>query len=113
MDTDNRKHPRFNPKGLIANIIIDHASDEELALEGIVEDMSYSGIKIKLSSAECKDIPEGKIKINMTMPQSGIPITISGEIKHWNEQSGCGLQYANNHTENDVDDLMFECIKCA
>ena len=114
MDTDKRKHLRFNPQGLSANITIEPPlPDDEIILQGTVVDMSYSGIKIKLSAAMPENIPESNIRIDMKMPESGIPITIRGSIKHWNEQSECGLHYSVDHPENEVDDLMFECIKCA
>jgi len=59
------------------------------------------------------NIPESKIRIDMEMPESDIPITIRGVIKHWNEQSEYGLHYSYEYPENEVDDLMFECIKRA
>ena len=114
MVINNRKHARFNPQGLTANITLVPAPlDEEITLQGTVIDMSYSGIKIKLRSAMPSDIVESKIKINLTIPETGIPITIQGIIKHLNEQSECGLYYAENNPEHEVDELMFECIKCA
>ncbi len=114
MSVNNRKHPRFNPHGLTANITIDPPPpDKEIILQGTVIDMSYTGIKIKLSSAMPADIPESEIKINLTMPESGIPITIHGIIKHLNEQAECGLHYSKKHPEHEIDELMFECIKCA
>ncbi len=114
MDTDKRKHLRFNPQGLSANITIDPpAPADEIMLQGTVVDMSYSGIKIKLSAAMPENIPQSKIRIDMKMPESGIPITIRGVIKHWNDESVYGLHYSAEHSENKVDDLMFECVKCA
>ena len=114
MNSDNRKHPRFTPRGLIASITIDPPPpDKEITLEGTIIDMSYTGIKIKLTSAMPADVPDSEIKINLITPESGIPITIHGMIKHLNDQSECGVHYSKKHPEHEVDDLMFECIKSA
>ncbi len=114
MDTDKRKHLRFNPQGLSAKItIVPLEPADEITLQGTVVDMSYSGIKIKLSAAIPENISQSKIRIDMKMPGSGIPITIRGVIKHWNDDSVFGLHYSHEHPENEVDDLMFECIKYA
>jgi hypothetical protein len=110
---ENRKHPRFNPQGLIANItIVPPSPAEHIMLKGIVIDMSYSGIKIKLSEMMPKDIPESKIKIHLTLPNSGLPFTIQGVIKYMNDDAVCGLNYLQEHNEQEIDDFMFECIKC-
>ncbi len=112
MDTDKRVCPRFSPNGLTAHISIKPPHPEkEITFEGVIVDMSYSGIKIKLHSAINPNLPESKIKINFTIPDSGLPVSIHGTIKHLNDNSECGLQYAEQHSENDFDDLMFECIK--
>jgi hypothetical protein len=114
MDTDKRIHPRFNPNGLTAKINIAHPSPEkEITIEGTIIDMSYTGIKIKLHSAISADIPESAIRIHFTLPESGVPVSIHGIIKHVNDDAECGLQYSKQHPEHDIDDLMFECIKIA
>jgi len=114
MDSDNRKHPRFSPNGLVANITIDPPPpDEEITVEGTIVDMSYTGIKIKLNTPINGDVPVSEIQINLTMPESGVPVTIHGMIKHLNDKSECGMEYSENHPEHTVDDLMFECIKIA
>ena len=110
--TENRKHPRFNPQGLMANITIaPPPPDEQIMLEGSVIDMSYTGIRIKLSEMMPKDIPESKIKIHLILPDSGIPFTIQGVIKYMNDNSECGMNYSQDHPEHEIDDFMFECIK--
>lgn len=112
METENRTHPRFCPKGLTATISLEPpAPAEKIELEGIVVDMSYTGIKIKLSSPLSHDMPLSEIQINLTLPESGIPLVIHGVIKHLSESSECGLEYSEKHPEHEVDDLMFECIK--
>lgn len=111
-DIENRKHPRFNPQGLIANITIAPPPPaENILLKGIVIDMSYTGIKIKLSEMMPKDIPESNIQINLNLPESGLPFTIKGVIKYMNDDSECGMNYSNEHEEHDIDDFMFECVK--
>ncbi len=75
--------------------------------------MSYSGIKIKLPAAMSENIPQSKSRIDIKIQGSGIPITIRGVIKHWKDDSVFGLHYSHEHPENEVGDLMFECIKCA
>ncbi len=114
MDTDKRRHPRFSPNGLTANItILPPPPDQKIILKGTIVDMSYTGIKIKLNTAIKNKLPESEITITLTMPESGVPITIRGIIKHINTDSECGLQYSEKHSEHEMDDLMFECIKIA
>jgi len=113
MDTDNRRLPRFNPAGILAHITIEpHADGKMKYFEGTVMDMSYTGIKIKLNTPIIEDIPESEILITLSMPESGVPITIRGIIKHVTEDKECGLQYSNA-SEYEMDHIMFECIKVA
>ncbi len=112
MESENRRHPRFCPNDLEANItIVPPAPAEEICFEGTIVDMSYTGIKIKLRNPMNTAISEGEIKIEFTVPESGLPVSIHGMIKHLKENSELGLQYSEHHPENIVDDLMFECIK--
>ena len=112
MTTDNRSQPRFNPEGLIAKITISPPPPlGTIILEGKIINISYTGIKIKLTAAMPTDIPESKMKINLTLPGSEIPIVIHGIIKHWNEGTEYGISYAQQDNENDIENLMFECIK--
>lgn len=114
MDTDKRKHPRFSPNGLEANINIDlPPPGGEINLEGTVIDMSYTGVKIKLNHPFNTNISESQILINLTLPESGVPVSIRGVIKHISPEAEYGLQYSEMHSEQNVDDLMFECIKLA
>ncbi len=114
METEKRKYPRFKPQGLHANIRIDPPfAEENLVLKGEIIDMSYNGIKIRLSKPLQLDVDHSIIKIEMTMPESGIPISIHGLIKHIRERCECGLQFTEVHPDHCVDDLMFECIKLA
>ena len=111
MESEKRSHPRFMPEGLIANITIDlPPPDGEITIEGEVIDMSYTGIKIKLNTPFPADLDYGEIRILLTMPQSGIPVSIHGIIKHCSDQCEYGLQFTDKHN---VDNLVFECIKLA
>lgn len=112
MNIEKRRHPRFSPNGLNASIsIFPFKSEKEIMLVGTIIDMSYTGIKIKLNTSVNQDLSESEIKINFKIPKSGIPVSIHGIIKHLNNESECGFQYSEQHPEQEIDDLMFECIK--
>ncbi|WP_426369993.1 PilZ domain-containing protein [Pseudocolwellia sp. HL-MZ7] len=114
MNIDNRKHARVKPQSLTANITIFTPTDDtEIHLEGQVLDMSMAGIKIKLFSAMPENIAKSKIKIkiNLLMPKSGLPVTIKGVIKRLDNDSECGIQYYKDHPDKEIDNLLFECIK--
>lgn len=114
MQDEKRSRKRFKPQGLIAHIVIDPpAPGEEIVIDGEVVDMSYSGIKIKLQHALHASIEEGELRISIRLPQSGVPLSIHGMIRHINENREYGVQYAEQHHEETMDDLMFECIKHA
>jgi hypothetical protein len=82
-------------------------------MDGVVVDMSYSGIKIKLDQPLEYDVTEGELRISIKLPESGVIVSIHGMIRHVQEQRQCGLQYSDQHTEDELDSLMFECIKYA
>lgn len=112
MEKENRDKKRFNPEGLEAHIVIDQPSpDGEMIADGQVVDMSYSGIKIKLNEPLAHDVEEAELRISLVLPESGVPVSIHGMIKHVVARHECGLQYAEQHTEEDMDGLMFECVK--
>ncbi len=114
MEYEKRRHPRFNPKGLVANITITPPPpSEKIIFHGRIVDMSYTGIKIKLDSSMTKDLSGSEIKIKFTIPQSGVPVSIQGKIKHIKNNFELGLQYSELYQEHKIDDLMFECIKIA
>ncbi len=109
---EKRKHVRFDPKGVLANITIYPASPhEKISLQGVVVDMSCSGIKIKLFSAIPTDIGESKMEIDLTLPKSAFPIAIKGVIRHVNPQSEMGFKFAEDQAKQGIDDLLFECVK--
>lgn len=112
MENNRRKHSRFEPGNLSAIINLTQASShEDIIIEGKVINLSYTGIKIKLKKAVPNNILLNKIKINLILPQSGIPISIHGAIKHFTGNTVCGMQFSENHPEHEVDGLMLECIK--
>ena len=114
MEADKRIHQRFNPEGLAAHIIIDPPPpDEAIIIDGLVVDMSYSGIKIKLKQPFMQDVEEAELRISIVLPESGVTVSIHGLIKHVQAQHEFGLQYAERHTEDELDNLMFECVKFA
>lgn len=114
MEADNRSHKRFNPEGLAAHIIIDPPPPaEEIVIDGLVVDMSYSGIKIKLKHPLEEGVEEAELRISIVLPESGVLVSIHGMIKHVQDRHECGLQYADKHTEDELDSLMFECVKYA
>jgi hypothetical protein len=111
MYTENRNCKRFNPIGLNAHIVIDLPSGEEIVMDGNVLDMSYNGIKIRLKRPLSYIAEIAELRISLVLPESGITVSIHGNIKHVQEDYAFGLQYKHHHTENTLDDLMFECVK--
>lgn len=112
MEAEKRNHVRFNPEGLKAHIVIDPPPpDEEIIIDGQVLDMSYRGIKIKLTRPFGRNIEQAELRISIVLPESGVPISIHGMIRHIQDGHECGLQYADHHSEEELDNLMFECIK--
>lgn len=114
MEADKRIHKRICPEGLIAHLIIDPMPPgEEILLDGEVMDMSYSGIKIKLNRPLTQDFQQAELKISIILPESGVTVSIRGIIRHVQKSHECGFQYDCQHTEEDLDSLMFECVKYA
>lgn len=115
MENDNRNRIRFNPEGLVAHIIIDPPPPGgEIIIDGQVVDMSYSGIKIRLKEPLGQTVEEAELRISIVLPESRVKMSIHGNIKHIREERVCGLQYdLDRHSEDEFDDLMFECVKLA
>lgn len=110
LEADRRQHPRFNPHGLKANIFLNTPS-ESTNLEGEVVDISHTGVKIKLKTVMpvCDDL---KIRIEFLLPDSGIPFSISGILKHYQlDPTELGLHYVDCPVVEALDSFMFECIK--
>jgi len=110
---ENRFRKRFHPEGLAAHIIINPQLGVEISIEGQVVDMSYGGIKIKLKEPFAHAVEEAELSIKMILPESGVPVSIRGRIKHIVNREEYGLKYSERHTEFELDDLMFECVKLA
>ena len=114
METEKRQRKRFCPEGLIAHIILDPPPPaDEIVIDGIVVDMSYSGIKIRLREPLAHDVEEAELRISLILPASKVPMSIHGNIRHVRDNRECGLQYADKHQEHEMDDLMFECVRFA
>jgi hypothetical protein len=98
MDSDKCKHPPFNFNGLRVNItLIPVASSEKITLAGTLVDISYTGIRIKLSNEIHPDLPDSKIKMDFIMPASGVPVSIHGILRHVNAQVEHDLQYSKSN----------------
>jgi len=110
---ENRDRKRFCPEGVTACIVINFEQGNEIQMDGEVVDMSYGGIKIKLRHPFSHLVEEAAINIRIVLPESKVPVSIHGKIKHLGSADQCGLQYASQHSESELDDLMFECVKYA
>jgi c-di-GMP-binding flagellar brake protein YcgR len=108
-EAERRQHPRFNPRGLKASIFLEPPHDPS-KVEGEVVDISYTGIKIKLNTPTAAEM-DGKIRIELFLPDSGIPFSISGILKHHNNSGELGLHYADSPGVDVWDSFMFECFK--
>ncbi len=109
---EKRKYPRYNPVGLDANVtIVATDTESETSYSGTVVDFSYTGIKIKLEEPIASNITECVIRIELTLPESGIPVSINGKIKHSTDQDEYGFQLISEQVDYTLEDLMFECIK--
>lgn len=110
MTVERRLHPRVNPEGIRATIYLE-PPHEPSNLEGDVLDISLTGIKIKLDQAS-QDL-SGKIKIALFLPETGIPFSITGMLKHQKDGTDLGLHYVDNPNPDTMDRLMFVCTKLA
>ena len=108
-EAERRQSPRFNPNGLKANILLESPEDP-INLEGEVIDISHTGVKIKLKESMPVSI-DRKIRIEFLLPESGIPFSISGILKHQLKPTELGLHYVDCPVVEALDKFMFECIK--
>ncbi len=106
---ERRYSPRFNPKGIKASINLE--SQEPSSMTGEVLDISYTGIKIRLHTPIRNSLNGKKIRIELVLPESGIPLTISGILKHQDETTDLGIEYVENSNVVDMDKFMLECFK--
>ena len=110
MQKERRSHLRFSLQGVPAHITIARSVQDDIEVEGHVLDISYKGIKIRLESPLPKD-SEGFLEIVLNLPESNIPVTIRGEIRHLTSDCELGLLYLGSQDEDILDELMFECVK--
>lgn len=114
MEAERRTRDRFSPQGLNAHLIIELRPPEDaIIIEGNIIDISYTGIKLKLHQPLRQAFDGAEIRIIIHLPQSGIPLSIRGLIRHVEAHTEYGLQYAAEHPEESLDEFMFECIKYA
>ena len=107
---DQRLYPRFDPKGLTAHVTLEHEADQQIDISGEIIDISHSGIRLKLLSPLAVKIND-KIRITLILPESGIPLTISGIIKHEITDGEYGLHYVTQPSKSDYDEIVLECFK--
>jgi len=86
-----------------------HSSEPETSLSGEILDISRTGIRIKLSKPLGKSVNDN-LKITMSLPESGSPITVHGTLKHLHSDTEYGVHYTD-HIDGSVDDMLFECVK--
>lgn len=106
---ERRLSPRINPSGIKASIYLEPCH-EAAYMEGEVVDISYTGIKIRLATPTA-DAMDGRIKIQVYLPDSGIPLSITGILKHRNNQNEIGVHYVGDPNVLEMDRFMFECTK--
>jgi hypothetical protein len=109
VSAERRQSPRINPSGLKATIYLEPSHDPNY-MEGEVIDISYTGIKIRLNTPITNNI-DGKIKIQLFLPDSGIPLSITGILKHQSAHSEIGMHYFQGPNVYEMDRFMFECTK--
>ncbi|MEQ1528815.1 MAG: PilZ domain-containing protein [Methylococcales bacterium] len=111
MNSERRKYPRFNLTGVVATLTLNHPSLAQLRVNGEVMDMSHSGIKIHLDTPIFEKLDGRQIIIELVLPESGIPLTIRGVIKHQLSSSEYGLYYESLSDQDGLDKFIFECTK--
>ncbi len=112
MNNDQRQHARFNPEGLVAHVTLENEALDQVYVNGEVINISHSGIRLKLTEPLLAHVND-KIKIQLILPESGIPLTIRGVIKHEIADNEFGLHYENPPSKNDYEDIILECFKVA
>ncbi len=113
MKTEKRLYTRVEPGHLSVKITLEcPETGHPLTLTGKVLDISYRGIKVCLNHEQHKDLNRCKIKIKLVLPDSKIPITISGRLQHC-QNSRVGIEFIGPLPEQELDSLLFECVKDA
>lgn len=107
--TERRQSPRIYPKGLKASIYLEPWRDPAF-MEGEVVDISYTGIKIRLKTPKADEMA-GKIKIQLFLPDTGIPFSITGILINKQTPTDIGVHYHQSPNISEMDKFMFECTK--
>lgn len=109
MKPERRNHHRVKAQNIKADVLSIHPSEPELSLSGEIIDISRTGIRIKLNEPIDKNVND-KLKITMTLPESGAPVVVHGTLKHLHSDKEYGVHYTH-HIDGSVDDMLFECVK--
>ncbi len=109
MKPERRRHHRVKPKNVQADVLSAVPSEVEISLTGEILDISRTGIRIKLRKPLGKKVNDN-LKITMTLPESGVPFTVHGTLKHLHSDTEYGVHYTH-HIDGSVDDMLFECVK--
>jgi c-di-GMP-binding flagellar brake protein YcgR len=107
-DVERRQHPRYSANGLKAAVKL--GERQEIVLYGEVVDISLDGIKIRLDKPTEDDL-EGDIEIDLFLPNTEIPITVNGILKHINGTGQLGLHYLSYPVAETLNHFMFDCMK--
>jgi c-di-GMP-binding flagellar brake protein YcgR len=106
---ERRQHHRYSPDGLKATITLG-CNDDKKTLQGEVVDISFDGVKIHLDDTAETGL-EGKIHLDLFLPDSNTPFSVDGVLKHKNNQGELGLHYIDCPIVEALDSFLFECIK--
>ncbi len=86
MKSERRSHNRVKPDNIRAEISHHQSSEHEIDLIAEIINISRSGIRIKLSKPLNPTIHD-HLKITMVLPESGVPFTVHGILKHKHSDS--------------------------
>lgn len=95
---------------MTASITVNLLDSEPVTIEGDVMDISFTGLKIRLK-APIADNMAGGIRIQLVLPDTGIPFFITGILKHQASPTEFGLHYIDSPNVVDMDKFIFECVK--
>ncbi len=110
MTPEKRAYPRYCPVGLQALIVVEEIGQPPFRTLGEVVDISCTGIKIRLN-VPLTQLSGRRVRIELVLPETGIPLTIRGTIKHWPSPEEFGFHYADELPDMFKDNLLFECVK--
>jgi hypothetical protein len=109
---EKRQEARVLAQDLHADICVMGPDSEILTtMKGEVVDMSYSGIKIKLSAAMPNIPSQSKITILLSNPNLTTPVTIKGMVRYLSKENDCGIAFANEQGKSELGKFLFECVR--